>query len=369
MRKALLETLRPQCPVCLTAESPVRSPLSIARVDRNVGEQIVEGLLVCGNSTCQREFPIIDGLPILVGPIRQFVSDQLAPLLQRDDLSAATESLIGDCCGPGSPHETWRQHQSTYVGDHWGEFDSDDAATEVPVQLPAEYSASSIVRVLSRGLELIHLAELPAGPVLDLGCGPGRTTFELARRTGRLALGIDLNFALLKTADLVLREGRVRYARRRAGIAYDRRDFAVPAKARGGQAEFCVADATALPFAHEQMALVVALNLLDSIASPLALLESIRNVLLPGGQAIIASPYDWSAAATPVENWLGGHSQRAPGGGDPAQVLRALVMGQHSQAIAGLELLHEVDNIPWEVRLHERSVTQYRVHLVVVRRT
>ena len=123
MRRRHFELLAPLCPVCLAAPQPRQSPLAIQRIDREVAGQIVEGMIVCTSGDCQREFPIIDGIPLLVGPIREFVSNQLPAILARDDLSETTESLLGDCCGPGTPYETQRQQQSSYVWDHWGQFD------------------------------------------------------------------------------------------------------------------------------------------------------------------------------------------------------------------------------------------------------
>lgn len=359
MRRRHFESLAPVCPVCRELSEPRQSPLTIQRIDREAAGQIVEGMIVCTSSSCQREFPIIDGMPILVGPIREFVGSQLSAILGRDDLSETTESLLGDCCGPGTTYETQRQHQSSYVWDHWGQFDPAEPATEP--------RPGAIARLLASGLELVNLAALPAGPVLDLGCGPGRTAWELAQRTGRLALGVDLNYSLLRTASQALREGLVRYSRRRVGVAYDRREFAVPTGA-GEYVDYWAADACNLPLAGGQAALVVALNVLDSTTSPLALLGSIATLLAPGGQAIIACPYDWSTSVTPIEGWLGGHSQRGPGQADAATLLRSLLTGEHPQAIAGLKLVAELDDLPWHVRLHDRSTTHYRVHLVVAQR-
>ncbi len=92
-------------------------------------------------------------------------------------------------------------------------------------------------------------------------------------------------------------------------------------------------------------------------------------MLAPGGKMVITSPYDWSAAATPIETWLGGHSQRSADHGASAAVLRALLTpGGHPVAVTGLCLESEIDEVPWHVRLHDRSTVAYAVHLVVARR-
>jgi len=95
-------------------------------------------------------------------------------------------------------------------------------------------------------------------------------------------------------------------------------------------------------------------------------LNDIGRVLENSGLALLALPYDWTATVTPVENWLGGHSQRGPHGGAAEPLLRRLLTVEGGSA--GLELVTEVASVPWHVRLHDRSVMYYDSHLVVARR-
>jgi hypothetical protein len=91
-------------------------------------------------------------------------------------------------------------------------------------------------------------------------------------------------------------------------------------------------------------------------------------VLAAGGQAVLACPYDWSLVATPLENWLGGHSQRSPAAGASESALRALLTPS-SASIETLVLKTEQDDLLWHVRLHDRSTMSYRLHLVVAEQT
>ncbi len=226
--------------------------------------------------------------------------------------------------------------------------------------MPAE--SGSVVRVLERGLDLG--AEIPEGPLLDLGCAVGRTTFELAARTGRLVLGVDLSYAMLRLAARVLREELVRYPRRRVGLVYDRRDF--PASFPSAEnVDFWACDALALPFPIGSFAAIVGLNVLDCVQSPHDLLASLPRLLADNGKAILSTPYDWSPNATPVEAWLGGHSQRGENAGASEPVLRALLTpGAHPASVEGLRIVAEEPSLSWRVRLHDRAVMEYRVHLV-----
>jgi hypothetical protein len=93
-------------------------------------------------------------------------------------------------------------------------------------------------------------------------------------------------------------------------------------------------------------------------------------VLRPDGRLLLATPYDWSTRATPVETWIGGHSQRSAQRGAAEPFLRALLAdGEHPQSVAGLRLLAEVAAWPWQTRLHERSTVSYRSHLLALART
>ena len=90
----------------------------------------------------------------------------------------------------------------------------------------------------------------------------------------------------------------------------------------------------------------------------------------PGGKVVLTCPYDWSSAATPLETWLGGHSQRSPAAGSSEAALRALLTaGAHPGSLTTLTLAAERDNLAWYVRLHDRSTMTYKLHLIVATRS
>jgi SAM-dependent methyltransferase len=305
------------------------------------------------------EYPIIDGVPIIVPDLRNYVSQNIIPILSRGDLSDTTESLLGDCCGPGSALDSYRQHLSTYTFDHYGDLDPAEPK-DSPV-LPG-----SVLELLKRGFS--HIDERVEGPAIDLGCAVGRTSFELAKSVDDLILGVDLNFAMLRTAAAILHQGRVTYPRRRVGIVFDKREF--PATFEGAsKVDFWACDATSLPFADESFSLAASLNVIDCVQSPYDHLKELGRILKPKGGALISAPYDWNVNATPVEAWLGGHSQRSESQGASEVMLRSLLAGgEHGYAIQELELVSESEAVPWTLRLHDRSFMNYQVHLLVVRK-
>ncbi len=353
MRLRHFQALNPICPVCAAANRA--SPLSVGTVVRQVQDDILEGVLLCSEPFCQREYPILDGIPVIVANLRSYVSDQLLGIYARQDVSPVLESLLGDCCGPQSSFDQLRQQLSIYAWDHYGEGDP-DLAEGAP-------QPGSMLRCLEVGQQLA--APLPAGPLLDVGCAVGRSSLALASGGEELVLGIDLNFAMLRLASEVLRRGVVRYSRRRVGVVYDRREFPV-AFPQADRVDFWACDAAAPPFPPGRFALALAMNVLDCSADPAHLLAATAQLLRPAGKLILTTPYDWSPHATPFESWLGGHSQRAHARGASETVLRDLLLGGD---VGAWKPIAEQANLSWWVRLHDRSAMHYRVHLVVAEKS
>lgn len=352
------ETLRPLCPRCKQAEGN-DFPLEIRSVLKKGLDSVIEGVLVCPNKQCLSEYPIIDGIPIIVADIRSYVSQNIIPVLRRHDLTGTMESLLGDCFGPGSAFNAQRQHLSTYCFDHYGDLDPEESK-DSPV-LPG-----SVLRVLNQGLSAVN--DKVSGPVIDIGCSVGRTAFELAETLDEIVLGVDLNFDMLKTAASILDKGKLAYPRRRAGIVFDRREFPAVFK-RAKHVDFWVCDASALPFADAGFSFALSLNLLDCVWSPYDHLKELARILRHEAGALISTPYDWSANATPVESWLGGHSQRSENRGSSEMMLRSLLAkGGHPNAIEDLEIVSEEEKTPWSMRLHDRSFMEYPVHMIGVRK-
>ena len=351
MRRGHFEAFAPHCPRCAGAAAG-RHPLLLASVFAEQDGDVRAGMLHCSNATCRHEYPIIDGIPLILPQLRTLLAERGVELLVRDDLAEPLESLLGDAIGPNSWFDVMRQTISTYAWDGWADLDPEEPAPDASAPVPG-----AARRCLEALLALAGAA--PARRVLDLGCGAGRTAFDLAaRHPEALVLGIDVNLALLRLAQGAAR-GRISYPRRRIGLVYDRRAFAVdlPGAAR---VDFWACDAAALPVEPGTADLITALNLLDCVPDPAALLAALAAALRPGGRLLLATPYDWATRATQVEGWIGGHSQRGADGGAAEPRLRAL--------LGALRVLGEVATFPWATRLHARSAVAYRSHLLAAQR-
>lgn len=355
MKRGHFEQLRPLCPTCLV-ERGVESDLALSSIAVEQDGDILEGMLRCTERACQKEHPILDGIPVLLPKIEEYVRNNADDLLRRDDLSSLVATYLGDHLGQGSTLERARSFLSSYTWSHYADLD--------PME-PRPPQVGSVCSVLRAGLDLA--GKLPAGPLIDAGCSVGRTTFELAADRDGLVLGVDVNFAMLRVASRVLRQGIVRYPRRRVGLVYDERAFPVDLPGRE-RVDFWACDAQALPFREDTFAGATSLNVIDCVSSPPAHLQTLGRVLRPGAPAILSTPYEWSQEATPLEAWLGGRQQRGPSQGRPEVVLRALLHPE-GQAATQLGLVFEAEApaVPWHVRLHDRGVLHYEAHIVLAR--
>src|SRR5205823_4226847 len=114
VRREHLARLRPICPTC-RAVGRQAQPLCLGTIVRAEAEDVVEGTLVCPDSDCQREHPIVDGIAVVVADLQAWVSHQLDAVLRREDLSSFMESLLGDAAGPGSALDRERTTLSAYA--------------------------------------------------------------------------------------------------------------------------------------------------------------------------------------------------------------------------------------------------------------
>lgn len=361
MRLSHFEAFKPVCPRCLFLMR-AENRLTLAEITRREGDNIIEGRLHCDDDDCGQSYPILDGMPILMPDMKVLVIGHLAYLVSRDDLSPTVENMLAEAAGPGSLIDSMRQLTSSYAWDHYAMHDPAEA---VPQPGHEHGSAAACMR---RGLDM--LGSLPDGPLLEIGCATGGATFALADADpDRLVIGMDTSFVPLRVAQKVLRNGVVSYARRRIGMVYDRRTFA-HAPAEGGRVDFWLCDAMAAPFVAGTFAGVAALNVLDCMPDPPMLLTEVERLLMPGGGAVLACPYDWAAHATPAEHWLGGKSVYGDHAGAAEPLVRSLLVpGAHPRSVNGMELAAEDLNHPWRVRLHDRSTMTYSTHLITARRT
>ncbi len=128
------------------------------------------------------------------------------------------------------------------------------------------------------GLLLEHAPE-PLNDVLDLGCGPGVSSFELAERSGARTLGLDFSERMIARA-------RKRHAE----------EFAHLERLR-----FVHGDAAAMDLPDQSVDLVTGHSFLYLVHDRQAVLREIRRVLRPGGRLVLMEPR--AAGTLPQAAW------------------------------------------------------------------
>ncbi|EKD43986.1 MAG: hypothetical protein ACD_72C00046G0002 [uncultured bacterium] len=174
--------------------------------------------------------------------------------------------------------------------------------------------------------------------MLEVGCGLGRLVFESAKIGAEQSVGIDISKSFIDECDKIGRNER------NGLISY----FVKTSKNNPDQIQFQVADAENLPFERETFDVVVCLNVIDRVAHPKKVLESIGRVLKKGGVAIIADPYDWSVDFTPVKNQIKN-------------------MKDYFRA-GKWQVLSEQQRLPFILFFNSRQEAHYYDHLIVVRK-
>ena len=162
------------------------------------------------------------------------------------------------------------------------------------------------VRVVT---ECIAPAQLPGDArALDLGCAVGRSSFELARSC-REVVGIDFSRRFVEAAGHLQTGGSLSYERTEEGMLTTRGTARVPDGIDRSRVRFEVGDACDLRPDLGRFDAALLINLVDRLPQPRRCLERLPDLLHPGGQLVIASPYTWLAEYAPMDQWLGGYAK------------------------------------------------------------
>jgi putative 4-mercaptohistidine N1-methyltranferase len=138
---------------------------------------------------------------------------------------------------------------------------------------------------------------------LDVGCAVGRSTFELGSFCSQVK-GVDLSSSFIEAANRLVEHGRYEYRFLEEGDLF-REGTATVSSAQRARVGFVVADACNLSPELGAFDVVHAANLLCRLPRPDLFLNNLPNLVKPGGQLLLATPFTWLEEFTPRENWLG----------------------------------------------------------------
>ncbi|WP_182111565.1 MULTISPECIES: methyltransferase domain-containing protein [unclassified Actinotalea] len=149
--------------------------------------------------------------------------------------------------------------------------------------------------------------------VLDVGCGPGTVTIDLARRVapGRV-VGVDTSAAVIELA------------REAAGDLPN--------------VEFRTGDAMALPFDDDAFDVVHAHQVLQHLSDPVSALREMRRVTRPGGVVAVRdadySAMTWYPLSAGLDEWLALYHEVTDANRTEADAGRRLLSWAHASGFA-----------------------------------
>jgi putative 4-mercaptohistidine N1-methyltranferase len=238
-----------------------------------------------------------------------------------------------------NPYEDSRM-VADYLFFHYAEFG--EAAGGLPVPAGAwDFSA----RVVSELLD----TQTQAGSALDLGCAVGRSSFELARHVPRV-LGVDFSESFIDCGRRLVTDGSISASVALEGERLQEFTARVPDGIDRSRVSFEAGDAMSLRSGLEGFDVVLAANLVCRLSEPMRFLRRLPELVAPGGQLLLATPFSWLADFTPRENWLGGRA-----GTPPSREILASILEPHFQ-------LETEKDLPFLIREHSRKF-QYGISL------
>lgn len=182
---------------------------------------------------------------------------------------------------------------------------------------------------------------------LDVGCAVGRSSFELARYAAEV-IGIDFSKNFIAAAQNLKEAGECEGSTVVEGALSATFRAKVPVGIECDRVTFEVGDAMNLRSDLGGFDAVLAANLICRLSEPQRFLERVPQLLKPGGQLLLSTPFSWLEEFTPRANWLGGGGRRS------FEVIKE-ILNPHFE-------LQTTKDMPFLIREHERKF-QYGVSL------
>ncbi len=204
-----------------------------------------------------RTFPVVGGVPVLVPDAAAWCSAHhdaaVATLAAAGLLDDDALAVLQACAAAGDADA------AAFVDD----FTPDEARDAPPPRIAHRALGALVEDAVAGGPLAWIAAQLPETThALELGPGAGGLTSLLGPHARRSVWALDVSLRAVLLA-----------------------------MARGGpKVRGVVGDACALPFADGSFDLVVAMNVVDVVDAPTALLQDVARVLAPGGRFVLTTP-------------------------------------------------------------------------------
>lgn len=180
---------------------------------------------------------------------------------------------------------------------------------------------------------------------LEIGCSVGRACFELSVFCDQV-IGIDFSSNFIRQAAQLAKKTEARYSAADEGELRKEYSYRLDSRFRPEKVSFEVGDACNLRQDLGEFDIVLACNLLCRVPDPQAVLRRLKQLVRPGGQLVLTSPYTWMEEYTPKRFWLGGFEHK----GEAVRSLDSLKSGLKDSFRCT-----EVVDMPFLIREHGRK--------------
>lgn len=153
-------------------------------------------------------------------------------------------------------------------------------------------------------VDIVNKYAINKKSVLDIGCSVGRVSFELTKYFDKV-VGVDYSQGFVDTANHLKENKSINYQKRIEGDIKENKTYKLE-NIDASKVNFFQGDACALDKDHTNFDMIIAINLLDRLHTPIKFLEDIANRLNKDGIFVVASPFTWMEEYVKKENWLGG---------------------------------------------------------------
>lgn len=328
--------------------------------------EIRQGILYC--DTCNGEYPIIDGVAILVPNVTEYLVSNGAAIRAWANLSWVPPQFLKFLSTttnlPENVFPDWDLENPTvlarYLIRHFARRETlvpylDSRIGECnPATLIDRYWDPN---PYSECVKLLNKTDVANKVVLDIGCSLGRFASESIFRDSIL-IGLDTSFSSIYLArDLHLTGDSATYEHLLQAL-FD--DFSIDSvtssklvrrpESLGIQKEFIVGDVQYPPFRECTFDLTLNINLIDMISEPHRLPAIQDKLTKNGGLSVLSSPFLWIPSA---KKSLAEVFQCEPRASQFPDLVHRLY------EFAGFKKLAQIDNVPWLFYKQPRVVECY----------